>query len=333
VTTKPEPLALIEQIQKIIAQPDAPLAKLEEGLLELQRLVASCDADLEEIASRRKIEMTAATPAGELDKKLDALDKREREVVRRVEIAAAVAAKLETRISEQREAERADKRRANYDAALKLHVTATNRVKEFLDKFGPECRRVLREYAECELTTAAANKDLPPDTAPIRSIESERRGELRAPKTTTRAFKAFVDGRRFVAEQNYVQAAERADGKWDVWEQGGSTGSGYYCVCSLEDYVEAVTENDVMPWLEFFASSLSVPAFFVTQHPGWRAIAADLGPVFPDQILTELDRLESLPPPQFPLRVERRVMAQAQWRRLNGEGVEVEPAPVAVAAE
>ena len=95
VTTKTDPLALVERVQALLAQTDAPLAKLEEGLLEIERVMASNDADLFEIASRRKIEMTAATPAGELDKKLDALDKRKKEIERRTEIASIVRVELE----------------------------------------------------------------------------------------------------------------------------------------------------------------------------------------------------------------------------------------------
>ena len=111
---------------------------------------------------------------------------------------------------------------------------------------------------------------------------------------------------------------------------GRHHGGGYYSVCSLEDYVEASWAMDATPWPDFLASSLSVPAFFVTQHPGWRPLANDLGPAFPSQIAAAIDKLESLPQPQFPPRVETRTMSLANWRRLNGE---VEPAPVAVAAE
>jgi hypothetical protein len=111
VTTKTDPLALVERVQALLAQTDAPLAKLEEGLLEIERVMASNDADLFEIASRRKIEMTAATPAGELDKKLDALDKRKK-IERRTEIASIVRVELETRIATDREASarRSDRR-------------------------------------------------------------------------------------------------------------------------------------------------------------------------------------------------------------------------------
>jgi hypothetical protein len=327
VTTKTDPLALVERVQALLAQAAAPLAKLEQGLLEIERIVASCETDLEEIGNRRKIEMTAATPAGELDKRLDALDKREREVVRRFEIAKTVRAEVENRIDAACEADAADKRQAAYNEAFKLRDATALRVRELLGRFGPECRKVMREYAESELKTASANSDLPIGAAPIRSIEAERRGDLRSTETTAREFKGFTHGRRFIGEQGHVEAVQRKDGTtWDVYLPAGSTGAGDYCVCELVAYVEVVTEADATPWPEFLATSLSCPAFSVAQHPAWRPIPADnLGP--PDQILIELDKLESLPQPQFPPRVETRVMTLAQWRALNGEPVE------AVAAE
>ncbi len=74
MTTKTDPIALFERVRAILAHADTPLGKLEECVRELQRVVASNEGDREEIASRRKIEMTAATPASELDKRLDTLD-------------------------------------------------------------------------------------------------------------------------------------------------------------------------------------------------------------------------------------------------------------------
>src|ERR1700722_7886344 len=132
-----DPLAQIEHAQKILAQGDASLAQREAARLELDHVIAAGEAETVEIADRRTIEMSALTPAGELDKALDALDRREKQVVRRVEIAKTVRAEWENRIVAAREAESAEKRQAAYAAALKLHVTATNRVREFLDRFGP----------------------------------------------------------------------------------------------------------------------------------------------------------------------------------------------------
>jgi hypothetical protein len=242
---------------------------------------------------------------------------------------------LENRIDAAREADASAKRGANYDEAIKLRDATALRVQKFLDRIGAEAREVMRAYAESEMKTAAANRDLPHGAAPIRSIEAERKGELRPPKTTVREFRGFVADRRLVGEQGHVDAVQRKDGTtWDVYLPAGSTGGGDYRACSLVDYVEVVTETYATPWLDFLATSLSIPGFFVTQHPGWRPIADDLGgPVFPDQIVSELDRLEAQQPHHFPPRIDTRVMRLAAWREMNGEGVEVEPSPVAVAAE
>jgi hypothetical protein len=167
MTTKPDHLALIERVQKILGVAAAPLDKLDEGKREVLRLIADGADELVEIASRRQIEMTAATPAGELDKRLDALDKREKEVARRVEIAKTVRAELENRIDAAREAERAAERQAAYDQALALHVAATRRIREFLDRIGPEGREVMQAYAASEAATTAVNRNLPAGVSSI----------------------------------------------------------------------------------------------------------------------------------------------------------------------
>jgi hypothetical protein len=262
VTTKPvDPIAQIENAQKILAQAGASQAQLEEARLELDHVIAAGEAELAEIASRRTIETTALTPASELNKKLDASERREKEVCRRIEIAKTVLGAIETRIATDRAAERADKQRANYAAALKLHVTATNLVREFLDNFGPECRRVMRVYDQSESKTAAANSDLPPGAAPIPSIETERKGERLEPKVSVRHFKGFIHNMRRVAEHGDVEAVHEKDGHWSIFVPGGSTSGGQYLICDLIDFVEEVTETDATPWPENLAQGLSVPAF------------------------------------------------------------------------
>jgi hypothetical protein len=155
------PLALVKRVQTLIAQTDAPLAKLEEGLLEIECVMASNDGDLEELASPQKIEATAATPAGVMEKKLDDLDRRKNEVERRAEIALLIVGALEKRVTPQREAERADRRQAAYDEARERHNANWRRVKEFLDRICAEVRQVMRAYPESEMRIAGANCDLP----------------------------------------------------------------------------------------------------------------------------------------------------------------------------
>jgi hypothetical protein len=287
------PLALVERVQTLLAQTDAPLAKLEEGLLEIQRIVASCETDLDEFGSRRKIEMTAATPAGELDKRLDALDKREREVVRRVEIAKTVRAELENRIDAAREADAAEKRQAAYGEALERHSAATRRVKEFLDRIAPEGREVMREYAESELKTAAANRDLPPGASPIPSIEAERVGGIPPAKITERRFQAFMHGRDFVGEVGRYEA-HNVNGSWAVYLPSRSVqGDVVVPHCTISDYVEVTTQKHEPRPLEALASSLRVPEF-------------------------------AAPPPGLG-RPERQVMPLSEWLRMSGEPAEQVP--------
>jgi hypothetical protein len=265
----------------------------------LTHVFAEGDAEVEEMRRRRKTIAVLDASIAEIEKALKRHDADVLVLTDRNDIAAAVAAKLDERIAADRETESAAKRQAAYDEARDLHDAATNRVKEFLNRVGPEAREVMGLYAEREMKTVAVNQNLPTGSAPINSIESERRGELQAPETKVREFKGFVDGRRFVGEQGHIQAVPRKDGKFDVWHPAGSTGAGDYRVCELVAYVEVVMERDATPWPEFLATSLSVPAFSVKQHPGWRPIPADnLGP--PDQILIELDKLESQPPISFP---------------------------------
>lgn len=80
---------------------------------------------------------------------------------------------------------------------------------------------MMRAYAESGLKSAAANKELPPGAAPIHSIEFERKGRPQPPKTEIRHFKAFVYGMRRIAEQGYVEAGQRSDGRWEVFVLGG----------------------------------------------------------------------------------------------------------------
>jgi hypothetical protein len=326
--TSPDPIEQIERVQKILGVA-ATLDDLEGGKREVLRLIADGADELEEIGSRRKIEMTAATPAGELDKRLDAIDKREKEVARRVEIAKTVCAELENRIDAAREADAADKRQAAYDEAIKLRDATALRVQKFLDRIGAEAREVMRAYAASESKSAAANQGLPPGAAPIHSIESKRKGELRSPKLTVREFEAFVDGRRFIAERGHAQAAERKDGKWDVFLPGGGTGAGDYFVCAISNFVEVTSEADATPWPENLAKCLSVPSFYVSDRSGWDPVDDPS----PAAVTDALNRLEAQPPHHFEPRVSTRTMSLAAWREMNGEGVEVEPSPVAVAAE
>ena len=269
--TKPTSTDRIESARKILNAPASTVAELEAARAVLTHVFAETDAEVEEMGRRRKTIAASDASIAEIEKALKRHDAAVLVLTDRNDIAAAVAAKLDERIAADRETESAAKRQAAYNDARAVHDATWPRVKKFLDRIGVEAREVMRAYAESEMKTAAANCDLPPGALPIPSIEAERRGELRPPKTKVREFKAFVDGRRFVGEQGHVQAAERKDGKWDVFLPAGSTGGGDYFVCTLVDYVEVLTEADATPWPEFLANESFCPRFFCRGASGMEA--------------------------------------------------------------
>jgi hypothetical protein len=290
------PLGQIEHAQATLAQAEAPVVKLEEARLELQRVVASSEADLEEIGSRRKIELLAHAPAAELNRKLEALEKAEKEVSRRVQIANAILSEVETRIVRAREAEIEQTRQANFSAALALHVLAAKRVKEFCGRVGPEAAEVMQLYRESEAATLAANKDRPAGAPIIPSIESERQGPPLPAKITERRFQVFVAGREPVGEVGKVEA-HNVNGSWAVYRPSRSVqGDVVIPHCTIVDYVEATIQKYEPRPLEALSTSLRIPAF--------DAPAPGLG------------------------RAERRLMPASEWSSMNAQ-----PDPLAVAAE
>jgi hypothetical protein len=257
--------------QKILAQPDAGLDRLEAAKSELRRVVSDAEHDIEELLARKKIELSAATPVAELDKKIDALEKRERESGRRAEIARIILAEVETRIAAAREEERAAKRQAVYDEARALHTAASIRVKEFLEKIAPEACEVMATYAASERRTLEANRNLPPGCEPIRSIEDERQGDLQPPKVTERRFQVFMHGSDRIGEVGKVEAHHAGNGVWSVCLPSRSVqGDRVVSNCTIADFVEVITERYEPARLESLSTALRVPSFFPTETPRGR---------------------------------------------------------------
>jgi hypothetical protein len=264
VTTKPDHIATIERVQGILARSDAGLAELQGCERDLKHVLGAAKNDLEEIGSRRKIEMTAATPAGQLDRKLDELDKREREVGRRLEIGQAVLAQLVAKIDDAIEAERSAKRQANYDEALALHVAATIRVRTFLDKVAPEAAEVLRAYAESEAATSAANKDLPAGTMRLPTIENERMGSHPPARITERRVQWFVHNGNRIAEVGRCEAYphQNGNGLWTIYRRSNAIqGDETIGPCTIVDLVEETIQKYEPRPLEALSTSLRIPAF------------------------------------------------------------------------
>jgi hypothetical protein len=296
---KPDPLAQIERAQKILAAADAPLDRLEAARLDLQRVIAAGEADLEASAARRKIELSAAVPVAELSKKLASLDANDIEIRRRLEIAGAVISQIEPRIADAREHEAERLRRVRYDAALALHAQTTSLIQAFLTNTAPAARAALAAYSESEAATAAANRDLPPGASKIPTIESERMGDLPPAKTTEKRFQAFVRGRDFVAVVGSVDAAPASSNTWTVFipsasMQGGTSVGG----CEIVDFVDVRIEKFEPRRVESLATALRVPPFYAT--------APERGSI------------------------EKMRVRLSEWRAVNGEP---EQAPRQIAAE
>jgi hypothetical protein len=293
--TKPaEPIAEIERIQAVLAKGDASLAQLQGCERDLKHVLADAENEHEEIGSRRKIELLAHVPAAEIDKRLNVIEQRERAIARWLEIGRAVLAQISTRIDDALEEARAAKRRSDYAAALALHDETTNRIRECLDRIGPEVRAVLQAYVESERATSVANADLPPGASRIPSIEAERMGAPPPPKITERRFQAFMHGRDPVAEVGTVEA-HNVNGSWAVYRPSRSVqGDVVIPHCVVAEFVEVTTQKHEPRPLEALASSLRVPPF-------------------------------SASPPNLG-RPERKTMPLAEWLRMNGEPAEAVPA-------
>jgi predicted nucleic acid-binding Zn-ribbon protein len=298
--TKPD-LAPIERVQAIMQETNAPLAKLEEGMRDLQRVIASGEAEIEELAARRKIEMTALTPAVELDKKLNELDKRRKEVERCAEIASAVIGELEARLVQARAAERAAQLKAAKAEAEKRVRATSARWQDLLERFGPEVRAAMHDYGETARLVAAINSELPAGEK-IDGIEAYRKSAPPPPRSTViERFAAFTRGGVFVARFDGTAARRRHDNLWDVWApvrsqsvSGDAPPGAAVVVCELKEFVTVRTETFAVPSPAKLPTTLRIPAFSAGERDWWVPVAAG------DSYLSyTLEKLESTSAPSF----------------------------------
>jgi hypothetical protein len=289
--TKSDPLAALERLRSVLDEKRPTSQQLADASDRLRDIIAAANSELESIEGL--MDSAADSAPVEAEKTLEKLDERARAARRRIRIAESVLRAIEARRDEALEDERASARLSAYETALKLHDDATQRVKMFLDRVGPEATAVLRAYVESERATSAANADLPPGVQRIQSIEQERMGAAPPPKIVERHFKAFVRGRDFVAEHGQVEASPVGGNIWTVFLpsnsiQGGTSVGG----CELADFVDVKIEKFEPARPQVLSAALSVPSFYA-------------------------------PPPERG-RVERKRMRLSEWRSLNGEPVEAE---------
>ena len=192
MTAKPPNPDPVESSRRILNMPESKLADLEAAAAALDNLRANLDVEIAGTAARRREILASDGPAHEVDKLLEKHDETVRALVRRSEVAAAIAGKVAERLAAARAEAAEEKRRDRYDQARERHVKATNIIKTFLDKIGQEGRDALQIYLESEAATAAANKDLPPGALRIPTIENERMGSHPPARITERRVQWFV---------------------------------------------------------------------------------------------------------------------------------------------
>ena len=299
MTAKPPNPDPVESSRRILNMPESKLADLEGAAAALADVRADLDVEIAGMAARRREILASDGSAHEIDKRLEQHDAAVSALVRRDEVAAAIAGKVAERLAAARAEAAEDARRDRYDQARELHVNATNIVRQFLDRIAPEALEVMQVYAAAEAATAAANRDLPACAMRIPTIEQERLGSLPSPRVTVRRFQVFLNGREPVGEVGKVEA-HNMNGLWAVHLPSRSVqGDVVIPNCVVVDYVEVTTEKHESRPLESLATALRVPEF-------------------------------GAPPPGLG-RPERKTMPLSEWLRLNGEPAE--QVPLQVAAE
>jgi hypothetical protein len=314
----------IDASRKILNAAASTVADLEAALGAVQRVLAEGDAEIEDMARRRKTIAVADASVAEIKKALDHHDAMERVLKDRNEIAAAVAGKIEERIAADREAERLAQEIAKRKELEARRGEASARVLDYLTRFGREGREVLREHLTLEVEIQRFNKALPKGAPTIASVEADRRVSIQPPKVLReRRFVAFAINGQVVAEEGRVTAAYlRADGKWQLSLPSQCVaGRAEIYGCDRVQCVEREMEEEIPPFRkDSWVSFLRIPSFMEGEPDWWATMDSDL-----PHLLSHLDNLESVEPHRRRTRITTSLILDA--------AAAAAPAPPAMAAE
>jgi hypothetical protein len=264
VSAKPPSPDHLEFARRILNAPAPSLADLAAAAVELDQVRADLDVEIAGMAAHRREILAADGTAHEIDARLEKHDAAVSALVRRNEVAGAIATKLAARLVVARDVAAEEKRQARYDAALDLHNAATGRVREFLNRVAPEARAVMAAYLEAEAATAAANKDLPAGLPRIQSIETERQGSHLPARITERRVQWFVHNGTRIAEVGKVEAFphQNGNGLWIIYKKSAAIqGDETIGPCVIVEYIEEAIRKPVHRPLEALSSSLRIPSF------------------------------------------------------------------------
>jgi hypothetical protein len=294
VTTKTD---LIELARKVLNAPAPSLQDLEAAAAALADVRADLDVEIAGMAARRREILGSDGSAHEIDKQLEKHDETVRALVRRSEVEAAISTKVAARLMAAREAEAAAARAAAYDEAEKLVTELASRFEAFLSRAAPEASALLSDYAAVQMKVSAVNRNLPPNAAPVRSLEQRRTGEPQTRGTVVRRVKFFCRGNDRIIECGRAEAAETSAGLWNIFIPSRSSSGGEPVGgCHIREFVEVKLET-LQSRPEALLTALRIPNFYE---------------------------------PYVSTGASRRTMPAAEWDATNGEA---EPVPMPVAAE
>jgi hypothetical protein len=270
--TKLDQYAPVNCVRAILHQ-EAPLPKLEEGKLDLQRLLVACKHDLEEFDAQRKIAIVDA-PVDEMVKTRAALREREAVIKDLMETASTILGALEPRLAEKREEERVAQEMARRSELNARRDDAVSFIKNSLFEITAKTREMMRVYGAVEDAIADFNRALGPGGPKVPSIEAARI-KVQPKKLVGEPFDVYVGDGMMVPARDVrggIKAAPLGGGWFEVYLPGGSTGGGTVHRCQLVPYVRVHTEEDSTPRPKPLPMALNVPAFDATHQPGWRGL-------------------------------------------------------------
>jgi hypothetical protein len=154
------------------------------------------------------------------------------------------------------------KRAAEYDEAEKLVTALASRFEAFLGRVAPEASALLADYAAAQMKVSAVNRNLPPNAAPIRSLEQRRTGEPQTRGTVLRRLRYFYRGADRIIEVGRAEAAETSAGIWNVFVPSRSSSGGEpFGGCHIREFVEVRIET-MQSRPEGLLTALKIPNFY-----------------------------------------------------------------------
>jgi len=310
----------IDASRKILNTPVSAIAELEAAHAVIQHVIAETDAEIEDMARRRKTIAAGDASVAAIEAALHHHDAAVRALKDKNEIAGAVDARLRERIAADCEAERVAEEIAKREELATRRTSTSARVRDYLTRIGREGRQVLREYLALEVEIERFNRSLPKGAPRIASDDADRRVSIQPPKVLReRKFVAFTINGQIIEEGRVTAAYPNADGKWRISLPSQCVAGRIEIPgCDRVQCVEREIEEEIPPSpKDSWVSVLRIPSFVDGEPDWWDPTGRDF--------LHHLDNLESIEPHRRRTRITTRFIL--------GAAAVAAPAPPALAAE